>query len=161
MPWRAPIASRLRTGEARRLCPGCRGRWRAARQGGEAPGGVIAEKRLEQAPVERVPRALAAEVADDRRAGEVEVAERVEHLVTHELVDVAQALAVQHLIAADHHGIVERAAARQPGGAHLIDLMQEAEGARPADVALEALGIDGDGDVLAADGAAGEVDGEA
>src|SRR6266852_1134633 len=79
----------------------------------------------------------------------------------HELVDIAQALAVEHAVAIDDHGPLKRAAARQPDGAHLIDLMQEAEGAGAADVALEALGVEGDGDVLAADRAAGEVDGEA
>src|SRR5258708_16805217 len=100
-------------------------------------------------------------MTNHRRAREIEVAKRVEHLVAHELVDIAQALAIEHAVAIDDHGVLKRAAARQPDGAHLIDLMQEAEGAGAADVALEALGVEGDGDVLAADRAAGEVDGEA
>ena len=74
---------------------------------------------------------------DDRRAGEIEIADRVEQLVAHELVGVAQAAAVQHPVAADHDGVVERAAARQPGRAQALDIVEQAEGAGPAELGFE------------------------
>src|ERR1700730_3657221 len=70
--------------EQRRLLPGSVRR-NAAGKAGEAPGGWIGEERLEQAPVQSVARAHAAEMTEGRRTGEVEIAERVEHFVTHEL----------------------------------------------------------------------------
>src|SRR6185312_5617217 len=121
-----------------------------------APGGSIGEQRLEQATIERMAGPHAAEMADHRRTREIQVAERVEHLVAHELVDIAQPLAIEHAIAVDDHGIVERAAAREAGGAHLTDPMKEAEGGRAAQIAFKACGVDRDGEVLPADGAAGE-----
>ena len=56
--------------------------------------------------VHAVPRALAVDMADDRRAGEIEVADAVERLVAHELVAVAQPALVEHLL------VVERESGR-------------------------------------------------
>src|SRR5581483_10895690 len=117
-----------------------------------APCRWIGEERAQQLLVERVAGTDAVEVADDRRAREIEIAERVQHFVPHELVDIAEAFAIEHFVAADHHRIVERSAPSQSGGAKLIDLVEEAEGASATDMRLEAVGIDGDGDVLPADG---------
>src|SRR4051795_10893297 len=88
----------------------------AARQRREAAGARRGEERREQLAVEQVAGALAAEMADNRAAGEIEVADRVEQLVTDELVGVAQPALVENGVAADHDRVVERAAARQPGG---------------------------------------------
>ena len=101
------------------------------------------------------------EAADDRATGEIEVAHRVEHLVAHELVAIAQAAFVEDAVAADHDGVLERAAERQPGRAHALDLVEEAEGPGAANVPLEARRRGDDLDALAADRVRGEIDGEA
>ena len=71
------------------------------------------------------------------RAGKIEVADRVEDLVAHELVRIAQAGVVQHLGAADHHRIVERAAEQQARRAQRGHFVLEAEGAGAGDFLLE------------------------
>src|SRR6185437_9191094 len=105
--------------------------------------------------------AQAAEMADHRRAGQVEVAERVEQLVADEFVGVAQPPFVEDGVAADDDGVVERAAARQPGRPHLIDLVQEPEGAGTADLGLEGLAVEDDAEILLVHRPAGEIDLEA
>src|SRR3546814_14293393 len=70
-------------------------------------------------------RPVALEVADDRRADQVEVADRIEHLVAHEFVAEAQALGVEDLLAVHHDGVVQRAAAGEAHGAHLLDVLCE------------------------------------
>src|SRR5690348_13640698 len=100
-------------------------------------------------------------MAEQRRARQIEVADRVEYLVTHELVDVAQAFLVQHAVAGNDHGVVERAAARQTSLAHALDLVEEAEGPRGAEFVLERGGAGRKRQLLAPDGAGGEIDGEA
>jgi hypothetical protein len=47
-------------------------------------------------------------------AQQVQVADRVEHLVLHELVVVAQPVAVQHAVLVHHDRVVEAAAQREP-----------------------------------------------
>ena len=83
-------------------------------------------------------RAHATEPPDDRRADQIEVADQVENLVPDELVLVAQSAVVKDALAADHDGVVERAAQRQAHRAQLVDLLQEAEGAGPGNVLLVA-----------------------
>src|SRR5215470_705083 len=104
-----------------------------------APGRRIGEERLEQLPIEVVAGAHAAEMAEDRAAGEVEIAQRIEQLVAHELVSIAEAALIEDGIAAHHHGILERAAARESRCAHPVDILKEAEGTGAGDLALEAL----------------------
>ena len=99
-------------------------------------------------------------MTDNRRPGEIEVAQRVQHLVPDELVDVAEPLAIQHLVAADDHRIVERAAPRQSRSAELVYFVKEAEAARAADIRFEALGVNRDRELLPADRIGREVDGE-
>ena len=101
---------------------------------------------------------VAGEAAQDRRAREVEIADRVEHLVAHELVLEAQPSFVHHAVAVDHHGVVERTAARQAVPAQVVDFLQEAEGARPGDVGLELLAVDAARPALPRDHVAFEVD---
>ena len=69
-----------------------------------------------------------------RPAGEIQVADAVQHLVAHELVGKAQALLVQHLIVADHDRVLERAAERQAARPQLLDALGEAEGAGTRDL---------------------------
>ncbi len=87
--------------------------------------------------MQRVTTALDANVAFDARAEQGEVAEQVEHLVAHELVREAQAVAIQHAIRIEHDGVVEAGAARATRAPECVDLADEAEGARARDLALE------------------------
>ena len=48
-----------------------------------------------------------------RRTGQGQVADRVERLVAHELVGVAQALGVDDAVVAERDGVVERGAERE------------------------------------------------
>jgi hypothetical protein len=56
---------------------------------------------------------VAAELADEAVAKQVEIANGVEDLVLHELVFVAQAVLVEHPEIVEHDGIVEIAAERE------------------------------------------------
>ena len=67
-------------------------------------------------------RADAAKPADDRGTDQIEVADEVKHLVADELVAVTQTAFVQNMVAADHDGIVQRAAPGQTHGAQPVDL---------------------------------------
>src|SRR3546814_12406366 len=68
---------------------------------------------------------------------------------------------LEDLLAVHHDGVVQRAAAGEAHGAHLLDVLCEAEGAGARDIALEgALAHLGE-PLLAADRGAGEVDLEA
>src|SRR5512134_3061810 len=82
-------------------------------------------------------RANAAEMADDGRAREVQVADGVEHLVAHELVRIAQPFLVENTVTADHNGVVQRSSPRQTRGPQFLNLIKEAEGARPSKLLLE------------------------
>ena len=82
------------------------------------------------------------EAADQLAAGEIEVADAVEHLVADELVGKAQALLVQHPVLADHDRVLERAAERQAARPQLLDPLGEAEGAGARDLGLEVVGAE-------------------
>src|SRR5215470_6872949 len=86
-----------------------------------------------------------------RHAREREVADRVEHLVAHELVGKARAFRVEDAVVADDQGVLERGSeriARIPQGR---DVAHEAEGARAGDLAAERLWLYVDRQGLAAD----------
>jgi hypothetical protein len=76
---------------------------------------------------------------------QVEVADRIEHLVLDELVAVAQTIGVQHAVLVEHDGVFQPAALRQAVLAQPLHLLHETEGARPRDFAdVRVLGkIDG------------------
>ena len=86
-----------------------------------------------------MPRLRAGEVTQDRRARKIKIADRIEHLVAHELVGIAQAALVEHLVAVNHHRIVERTATGEAHLTQLLNFMQEAKGARAGDFVLEYL----------------------
>ena len=96
--------------------------------------------------------------ADDRRAGEREVADRVESLVADELVRIAQTFGIEDLIAVDRDGIVERGTQRKTRLPQLLDVANESEGARAGDFPAEGRGIDIERAALTADGRRLEVD---
>ena len=61
-------------------------------------------------------------------AEQVEIADRVEHLVLHELVVVTEPVGIQHAVLVHHDGVVETAAEREALGTHALDLVHETEG---------------------------------
>ena len=63
-----------------------------------------------------------------------------------ELVAIAQAAGVQDMVAADHDGVVEGAAACETGLPQAVDLVEQAESARPAELGLEGRRIKGEAD---------------
>ena len=106
--------------------------------------------------------ALDDDVALDGHADQSEVADQVEDLVPHELVGPAEAVAVEHAALVHHHGVVEIAAAGETVAPQGLYLVEEAEGARPTDLALEALSAQRESlECLATDGGMGVVDGVA
>ena len=98
------------------------------------------------------------EMTDDRAPGQVKIPNRIEHLVAHELVSVAQPLLIHDLVPVDHNGIIERTATRQPHGPQLVDLMHETEGPCPTHIALESTLGDLGKPLLATDQRLAEVD---
>src|SRR3546814_9766280 len=75
-------------------------------------------------------RAVALEMADNGGADQIEVADRIQHLVAHELVVEAQAVLVEDGLAVDHDGVVQRAAASEAHGAHLLDVLRDRKSTR-------------------------------
>src|SRR5262245_17970667 len=75
-----------------------------------APRVGIGEESFEREHVEAMAAAIGLVASEDRSAGETDVADRVERLVTHEFVGEPQALGVDHPILAEDHGVVERGA---------------------------------------------------
>src|SRR5512145_1341827 len=95
-----------------------------------APRLTAVEQRAKRLIVVLMARAKRVDPPDDRRPGEIQIADAIENLMSNELVLVAQAFFVEDAVAAHHDGIVQRAAAREPGGAELLDLVQKPESAR-------------------------------
>src|SRR5690348_15393921 len=89
------------------------------------------------------------EMPNDGSAREVEVTNRVERLVAHELVGIAQATGVEDLPVAHHDGIVERAAAGEARRAQTLHFLEEAEGAGTREIGPEGLRVDRQSKVLA------------
>src|SRR3546814_11270533 len=67
-----------------------------------------------------------------------QVAQRVEDLVTHELVFVAQTVVIEDAVMTKHHGILQRSAAGEAQRTQMLDLLHETEGAGAGDIGLEA-----------------------
>src|SRR5438067_10721514 len=74
----------------------------------DGPGGRIRDQCGKHRVVELVAAAYRAVSAQDGRARECEIADRVEHLVTDELVRKAQAALVEDTILADDQRVLER-----------------------------------------------------
>ena len=90
-------------------------------------------KARDNALLRRVARLVRSVLADQRVSEQVQVADRVEHLVLGEFVVVAQALGVQDPRLVEDDRILEIAAERQTGGTHRLDVLHEAESPRAAD----------------------------
>src|SRR5262249_43479668 len=101
------------------------------------PGARIVEQGAHQLMVHPVPGAAAVEMPEDRAAGQIKVPDRIEHLVADELVRIAQPPPLEYALALPDDGVVEPGAASEARCAQRIDLVEEAEGARPADIGFE------------------------
>ena len=78
-------------------------------------GRAMREQRLERHRVELMSRTIASVNADDRSARERQITDRIERLVAHELVAVAQTFRVEDGVAFDGDRILERGAQRKTG----------------------------------------------
>ena len=121
-----------------------------ARGFGHGPGIGIGEHGLQHQAVQAMAAPAGAVSAEDRRAGQSQVSDGVECLVAHELVGIAQALAIDDAVVADSDGVVERSAKGQAGRPQALDVLHEAEGARPRQLAAEGPRIEVDLDALLA-----------
>ena len=117
-----------------------------------------ANSALSTSAVEPMTAAPGPEGAEDGRAGQSEVADRIERLVAHELVGEAQAFAIDDAVVADGDGVVQRGAESQAGGPQALHILHEAEGAGPGQFAAEGAGVEIDLDPLAADQRRVEID---
>src|SRR5205823_357750 len=96
--------------------------------------------------------------AENGRADQGEITDRIERLVAHELIVETKTFRIDDAIIANDHGIFQRCAEGQPAGPQALDVGQEAEGAGASEIAAEAVGIDVGGVPLPADDRRGEVD---
>ena len=96
--------------------------------------------------------------AEQRQAGQREIADHVEHLVTGAFVAVAQALGVEQTGFVEHHRILKGRAERETGAPEFRDVVHAAEGAGAGNLAAEAFRAEIERKVLTADHGIGEVD---
>ena len=98
----------------------------------------IAQQGGEECMVHAVAGALAGDVADNRGAGEVEVAEAVERLVPPALVRIAQPVLVEEAVLPHDHGVLQGPAAAHAGGQDVLHVLLAAEGSRPRELGAKA-----------------------
>src|SRR5713101_6155781 len=103
-------------------------------------------------------RAQAAEMPVDRTAGEIKVAQGIDQLVADKLVGKAQPAIVQDAVAADHDGVVERAAAGKPGRLEPRPVVKQTERASRGELRLEGPRLKSQRDVLPPDKRIIEID---
>ncbi|OIQ72544.1 hypothetical protein GALL_458280 [mine drainage metagenome] len=77
-------------------------------------------------------RAHARVAPQNRRACQRQIAQRIQHLMPHGLVAIAEAARRHHDIAIDNHRVVQRATECEAIGAHRIHIRLTAEGAAVA-----------------------------
>src|SRR6185503_12607195 len=99
----------------------------------------LLEQGAQQLIVELVPALVGGELADQRRAQEVQVAERVQNFVTHELVAIAQTVLVDDAVIVHDDRVVHVRAERALACAGALEVLEEAERARAADLFQECL----------------------
>ena len=80
-------------------------------------------------------------MANNRSAPERQIADRVERLVAHELVGVAQTFRIEDGVAIDGDRILERRAEREAGPPQSLHIADEPKSARASDVASESRRI--------------------
>src|SRR6185437_13743997 len=92
-------------------------------------GRAMLEQGLEGKGIELVSRAIGPVDADDRSARERQIADRVERLVAHELISVAQPFRIEDRVAVDGDRILQRRAEREALLPQRLDVAEETEGA--------------------------------
>ena len=80
------------------------------------------------------------EAAEDGRARERQIAQRVEDLVAYEFVWKTHQLGIDDAIAFDRQRVLQAGATAESGFEQRVELMHKAEGARGCDLAAETLG---------------------
>ncbi|SPA45666.1 conserved hypothetical protein [Cupriavidus taiwanensis] len=131
-------------------------------EGDQLVGFLVGEQRAQQLVVQAMAGFVRHIGADQRMAHHVQVADRIQDLVAHELVAVAQFLVVEHAVLVQHDRVVQAAAARQAHFAQGLDLVRKAEGAGAGNLAhVAGVGeIDREGLAGLVDRRVAEVDGE-
>ena len=123
-----------------------------------APGAAVSEQRLQHRIVELVTAPHRTIAAEQRKAGQREIADHVEHLVAGALVGVAQPLDVEQAGLVEHHGVVEGCAEREASAPQPCHVIHAAEGPGPRNVAAETFWRKIEGVGLVTDHLVGEVD---
>src|SRR5512138_1208166 len=104
--------------------PGLEGGWNVG--GGGKAHELVRIGSREQRPSERVVERMTGlerrVLSDHRMTEQIQVADRVQHLVLDELVVVAQALAVQHARVVEHDRVLQAAAERETRRAQGFDI---------------------------------------
>src|SRR5277367_7021067 len=116
------------------------------------------EQRLKRQGVELVTRAIGPIKTNNRRTRERQIADRVERLVAHELVGVAQPFGIEDGVAIDGDRILERGAEAVARLPQLLHFAEETESAGPGDIASEGRRIKIEHPALAPDRRRFEVD---
>src|ERR1700733_3812667 len=99
------------------------------------------EQRIERHRVELVSGAIGSVEANDGRARERQIADRIERLVAHELIDVAEPFGVEEGVAIDGDRILERGAERVAGPPQSLNVADESESSGAGDIAPESRGV--------------------
>src|SRR6202453_3657498 len=119
---------------------------------------AMREERIERHRVEPMSGAIGPVEADNGRARERQIADRIERLVAHELIGVAEPFRVEDGVAIDGDRILERGAERIAGPPQGLNVADESERARAGDVAPESRRIKIEHPALAANRRRFEVD---
>src|SRR5256885_6743469 len=122
------------------------------------PGAAIGHQGRQHRVVELVTTTHRPIGAEQRQAGEREIADDIENLVTGALVAVTQPLAVEQAGFVKYHRILERRPKGEAGAPEPRDIAQASKGAGATDLAAEPLGSEVEHIALAADHRIGEVD---
>src|SRR5574344_1509410 len=104
-------------------------------KGHQFPGAFLGQKCAQQLVVHGMARAKCAVCPQDGMANQVQVANCVQDFVLHELIAIAQAIAIEHFVIVHHDGIVQPPTQSQAVGAQHFHIARKAESARARDVA--------------------------
>src|SRR6266436_3021888 len=122
------------------------------------PGAAIGHQGGEHRVVQLVAAAHRAKRSEQRQAGQREIADNIENLVTRTLVAVTQSLGVEQAGIVEHHRILERGAQRKSGAPEPCDIVHASKSPGAANLAAEPFGAEIEHIALATDHGIGEVD---
>src|SRR6478672_200255 len=122
------------------------------------PGRRISHQRRQHRVVELVAAADRAIGAEQRRARERKIADRIKRLVAGKLIGEAQAVRIEQTILVDDEGVVERGTERIARAPKLRHVSHEAEGAGARKFPAEGIRLDVEGHALTPNQRVSEVD---